>query len=266
MNNDIGDEFQANDSLYDDSHAINNYSTSTGTSKIKEPSILQELLPLRLPDETKLEISKLYTVAVGGKTKRNAPRRGIIYCCIIAICKKNDIIFDKTEYQNLLNIKLKDVNKATKEVESIINRHLAQRPNANRHLAQWPNDAYSQAVNGEVVNAPLTTIRDVLRSLLKILDIQNSCLDEILEIHDICKRTSPMFNSAKYETLAAGLVYYYLSSKSRALRRYGNGENVEEDDETEFFNEEIYFERSKVSRDSILAVNADILKYSDSLR
>ncbi len=251
MNQDIGDELQSNDSLYDDSCAINNYTNSTGTTKVKEPVILQELTPLRLPDEAKLEISKLYTVAVGGKTKRNAPRRGIIYCCIIAICKKNDIIFDKTEYQNILNIKLKDVNKATKEVESIINRHLAQESKAG----------YAQMPNTELANAPLTTIRDVLRSLLKILDIQNSCLDEILEVHEICKRTSPMFNSAKYETLAAGLVYYYLSSKSRELQKY-NGENREEPgDGSEFFNEEIYFERSKVSRDSILAVNADILKY-----
>jgi len=266
MNYDIGEELEklrvANE--HDDSHAINNYTNSNGTSlgKTKDLAVLPEIIHFRLPDDAKSEISKLYTVVVEGKIKRNAPRRGIIYCCVVAICKKKDLVFDKTEIQNSLNLKLKDINKATKDVESKINRYLNPQSNAiivnidssNSFNNNSNNITHNNTDSIDPSNLPLIGIRDVLRSLIHQLDLQESCLNDILTIYEVCKKVSPLFNSAKYETLAAGLLYYYISEQGKILIDRGLADNT-------FFNEEYYFEVSKVSKDSILAVSADVTKY-----
>lgn len=188
----------------------NNYTNNT----VKEVSILQELTTFKLSDNLKIDITSRYHEITAEKTKRNAPRRAMIYCCISEICKNKGIPFDKDEYRSVLNIKQRDINMALKDMKASVG-----------------------------VGNLSTSIRDVLKHLISSLNMKESCLGEIMEIHDKCKRNSPLFNSSKIETLAAGLVYYYLKT------------NLED------FNIESYFDNSKVSKDTILAVNDDIIKY-----
>ena len=186
----------------------------TNNEKVKEIVVLQELTPFKLTDDTKIEITNLYQKATKGKTKRNAPRRAMIYCSILEVCKDRNIVFDKAEFQKTLNITQRDINTALKEMKASLG-----------------------------ISNLTVSIRDVIRHLINNFNMKDSCLEEIMEIHDKCKRHSQLFNSAKIETLAAGLIYYYL--------------NLHLED----FDQDKYFENSKVSKDTILNVNDDIIKY-----
>lgn len=185
--------------------------------KYKEVQILPELSDFQYTDEIKLKITHLYQKATNGKTKRNSPRRAIIFCCIISVCKDNRLIFDSTELKQKLDLKDKDINKIMKEIEPMIGH-----------------------VNIQI------TMDDVIRSIMKTFDIQESCLADIISIYNHCKKVSQLFNSSKMETLAAGLVHYYLST------------TLEE------FNHDVYFEKSRVSKDTILLVSGEVEKYVPS--
>jgi|SRR5579885_3658914 len=186
----------------------------TFTDKLKEVTILPEILHFQLTDDAKIEITDLYQKVTKGKVKRNAPRRALIYCCILEICKTRGMIFNKGDFQQLLNIRQRDINTALKEMKE------------------------SMGISNLNIS-----IRDVLRYLMNNLNIKDSCLEDIMNIYEKCKRHSQLFNSSKTETLAAGLLYYYL------------------DNNLEGFNRDGYFDISKVSKDTILLVNDDITKY-----
>ena len=130
----------------------------------------------------KIKVTQLYQKAVGGKTKRNATRRATIYYCLIAICKQEDEIFDRTEFQNTLNIKAKDINKAAKTIRE----------------------------NMKDLDISVST-RDIVRCLLRQFDMKNECIDDIMKLNDMCLKNSQLFNSSKTETIASSLVYYYLN-------------------------------------------------------
>jgi len=153
----------------------------TNDSSTKDIDILAELDKFKLTDDVKIAVTKLYQKAVNGKTRRNAPRRATIYCSLIAVCKEKKIIFDRDEFQRLLDIKNRDINKAAKSVKEIIK------------------------------DIDITiTIEDILRCLVKKSDMKESCLSILMDTYQRCNKTSKVFNSSKMETLAAGLVYNFL--------------------------------------------------------
>lgn len=180
----------------------------------KEISVLPELTDFKLPDEVKISITMLYQKATQGKTKRNTPRRAIIFWSIVVVCKQSGIVFDSNNIQTKLSLKLKDINRAIKDIEPIIGQVTIQ-----------------------------ITIEDIIRIIMKSLNIQESCFTDIMDIYTICRKGSPLFNSSKTETLAYGLVFYYLSI------------NLAE------FDREVYFNNSTVSRDTILAIAQEIHNY-----
>lgn len=87
------------------------------------------------------------------------------------------------------------------------------------------------------------TIKDIIRGLLKQFDMKIEVLDEIMQTFSYCSQTSILFLSSKMETVASGLVFNYL--------------NINLAD----FDQEKYFKNSKVSKDTILKVDEEILKY-----
>ena len=182
-------------------------------NKPKDIQLLPELTEIIVSDVVKMEASRLYVVATNGKIKRNTPRRAIIYCCLIIACRQYAVIFDKSSFQNVLNIKNRDINKAVKEVAPLI---------------------------GSIE----ITIDDLIRYTLIEFNVRESQLADILDIYNYCKDKSTVFNSSKIETLAAGLVFNYL------VLNYNE------------FEPEQYFEKSKVSKDNIIAVHNDIIKYT----
>lgn len=193
------------------------YEKVARAEKIKDATILAELSSFRFSDEIKLKITLLYQKATGGKTKRNTPRRAIIFCCIVSVCKDNGLTFDEAAMQKTLDIKVKDINKAIKDIE--------------------PN----------IKTKPIDIgIEDVIKRMIYDLNLRDECLRDILIILEKCKRDSMLFNSAKNETLAAGLMYYYLET------------NLNE------FNRELFFEKVKISTSATHAV-ADEIKQLVSL-
>jgi hypothetical protein len=185
------------------------------SEKAKELHILPDLALFPYNDETKMEITQLYSKATGGKIKRNAPRRAIIYCCIVAISKQREIVFDADDLRTKLDLKEKDINKIMKEIEPVIKNHTSH---ANLQV----------------------TIEDVLKTIIKTFDLNEAILPEMVAIHGRCSRVSKLFISSRVETLAAGIAYYYLNSISSS------------------FDQDRYFQQSKISRDTILAIAAEI--------
>lgn len=181
-------------------------------TRIKENVILPELVQFNYPLEIKTEISTLYFKISKGKIKRGSPRRGYIYCCIVAICREKGIVFDATQIQNKLELKQHDINKAIKEVESSIG------------------------------NAISLNIRDAIKTIITQIGVREECLNDILEIYEQCKKYSSRFNSSRTETLANALVYYYLKKHLPD------------------FNEDFFFENSKISRDTIMEIDVEIEK------
>ena len=179
--------------------------------KGKETQILPELAKFAYTDDVKLEMSLLYQKATNNKTKRNAPRRAIIYCCVMSVCKDRGLVFDVDDLKLKLDIKDKHINKVMKEIETVIGHSNLQ-----------------------------VTMDDLLRSIMRIFDLRDDCLADMSSIYNRCKRASNMFNSSKIETLAYGIVYYYLLSHFKD------------------FNQALYFEKSKVSRDTVLNISAEI--------
>lgn len=196
-------------------HSDRQLLSATATEKFKEIHILPDLLLFPYTDEIKLEISQLYSKATGGKTKRNAPRRATIYCCIVAISKQRGIIFDSDELREKLDLKEKDINKIAKEIEPTIRN-------------------YTSHSNLQV------TMEDVLKTIIKTFDLNEKLLPDLINIHERCSRVSKLFISSRTETLAAGITYYYLNLTCPS------------------FDQDRYFQQSKISRDTILAIDLEI--------
>ena len=94
-----------------------------------------------------------------------------------------------------------------------------------------------------VVPVAAVSVADVIKDLMKLFDVKDEIFAMLMDTYEICRRTSILFNSSKPETIATGVLYYHLKT--------GLGD---------LFNEESYFNRIKVSKDSILAVDAEIKK------
>jgi hypothetical protein len=184
--------------------------TPKGSLKLKEQPHLPELDRFKFSQGMKAEMTDIFYSATGHKTRRKAPRRAMIFLAIVHVCKASQVPFDKNDLMKSLDITDRHVNTAMKEM----------------HI---PPKAISVA--------------DVLKDLMAIFNVKDTLFETLLETYERCKRTSIIFNSAKPDTIASGLLYYHLKT--------GLGD---------VFNQDSYFAQTTVSRDSILAVYADISK------
>lgn len=186
--------------------------TDNFQEKQKDMTILAELSEFKYTDEVKMAMTAKYQEATQGKTKRNTPRRAIIFCCITVVCKEKRLIFDPDAIQLKLDLKTKDINKAVKDIEPIIGH-------------------FNTSI----------TIEDVIKAIMFSLNMKEECLNDIMLIYNFCKKISPLFNSSKIETLAYGVVYNYLVSNLG-----------------DTFNQDFYFEKSKISKDTVITISEDI--------
>lgn len=191
------------------------YTEKTGHhDKFKEQSTLPELDAFKFSEGMKAEMTRVFYSATGNKTKRKAPRRAMIFLSIVTVCKSMSIPFDKTQLMRTLDITDRHINTAMKEMAVL------------------------------VPIAPVSiSVADVIKELMKMFDVKEEIFQMLIDTYDICRRTSVLFNSAKPETIACGLLYYHL--------KLGLGE---------VFNEDNYFGRVKVSREGILGIDAEIKK------
>jgi len=184
-------------------------------SKTDEVSTLPELETFPYTNELKIDISRLYQQVTGGKTKRNAPRRAAIYCCIVIISKQQNLVFDSDELRGSLNLKERDINRAMKEIEPLV---------------------------GVGQSCIRVALEDIFKTIIKTYDLNEEILSELVAIYDRCSRVSKLFISSRLETLAAGIVFYYLSAAS------------------ESFDQDRYFQHSRISRDTIVSTAAEITR------
>lgn len=180
--------------------------------KFKEQTNLPELESFKFSEGMRTEMTRVYYSATGNKTKRKAPRRAMIFMAIVTVCKSMNIPFDKNQLMKTLEITDRHINTAMKEMTS------------------------------NIIVAPVSiSVADVVKDLMKLFDVKDEIFVMLMDTYEICRRTSILFNSAKPETIACGLLYYHL--------KLGLGD---------LFNEENYFNRVKVSKDGILGINMAI--------
>lgn len=182
--------------------------------KFKEQALLPELQNFKFSEGMKADMTRIFYSATGNKTKRKAPRRAMIFLAIVSVHKSLNLPFDKNQLMKTLDITDRHINAAMKEMGSIM-----------------------------PVAPPSISVADVLKELMKLFDVKDELFQPMIDTYDVCRRTSIVFNSAKPETIASGLLYYHL--------KMGLGE---------VFNEEGYFNKVKVSRDGVQNIEVEILK------
>lgn len=185
----------------------------TDNGRIAELQVLPELESFKFSEDVKTDVTLLFQKATRSSTKRGKPRRAIIFCCIVDVCKEHGLVFDQNSIKAKLEITDRNINTARKEIGQII---------------------------GKVSSA--VTIEDFVKTIMRFFDLRHELFDPIMMIYHRCKRVSVLFNSSKPETIANGLVYYYLMT------------NLQD------FDQEGYFDKSNVSKDTIIAVHDDIVK------
>lgn len=191
------------------------YTENTGKhDKFKEQANLPELEAFKFSEGMKAEMTRVFHSATGNKTKRKAPRRAMIFLAIVTVCKSMNIPFDKNQLMKTLDITDRHINTAMKEMAFI------------------------------VTVAPVSiSVADVIRDLMKLFDVKEEIFPMLIDTYEICRRTSILFNSAKPETIASGVLYYHL--------KLGLGE---------LFVEEAYFNKVKVSKDGVFGIESEIKK------
>ena len=191
------------------------YTDKTGHhDKFKEQANLPELETFKFSEGMKVEMTRVFYSATGNKTKRKAPRRAMIFLAIVTVCKSMNVPFDKTQLMKTLDITDRNINTSMKEMAFI------------------------------VPVAPVSiSVADVIKDLMKLFDVKEEIFPMLMDTYEVCRRTSILFNSAKPETIASGLLYYHL--------KLGLGD---------LFIEESYFNKVKVSKDGVVAIDADIKK------
>lgn len=197
--------YEQTESYRADCYAISDHSENSNRVTPVKNTILPELEQFQMSLDVKSKISVLYKHVCQGKTRRNAIRRGLIYCCIIKICKDQHLAVDDKSLMNKLNIKVSDVNKAHTIMYSVL---------------------------GE--DAEELSITDLMIAKIKLLDYNPDIIDDLKIIYDRGVQKISKFNSSRDETLCETIIYYYLK---------GNLESFNEDD---------YFSKSNVSKDTIL--------------
>ena len=184
-------------------HSVNvqhNYiHLGSDSGKMFDFQILPELETFQYSETVKSEITLMFQEATKGVTRRNGPRRAIIFCCVVNVCKKHGVVFDQTELKNKLDITDRNINTAMKEVGAIIGK-------------------LSSAIS----------IEDVVKMIMKTFDLRIELFEPIMAIYHTCKRVSVRFNSAKPETIGTGLVYYYLMKNYPEFKQdeFANQSNV----------------------------------------
>lgn len=173
---------QDDDNVYTaDSYVISSRPEIPCEPILKKNPILPELEQFQLNDNTKLKISDLFVKVCNGKVRRNAIRRGLIYCCIINVCKKEMLTIDDKQLMSRLSIKISDVNKAQVIMYSVLKEEAEE-----------------------------ISVEDLIKTKLKILDYNPDIISDLLIIYKRGMQKMSKFNSSRDETVCEAVVYYYL--------------------------------------------------------
>jgi transcription initiation factor TFIIIB Brf1 subunit/transcription initiation factor TFIIB len=160
------------------------------TDRKAPKSIRKELDLLALPDEIKDRADRIYAYKVGDNTYRANVRQEVKFCCIFEAYKEAGIIRDPNEIAQMLGIKRKGMSRGIMRCSSLFT---------------------GKANTSEQV--PLTAL-DLVPEMLNRCGVQadESHLDDMARIYTYAKDRSELLNRSKPQSIAAALIFYYLSN------------------------------------------------------
>lgn len=216
---------------------------------------LSDLNAFAYTEEDKKLMTQLYYHNAKTVIKKGASRRALIFWCIVTICKSKNIPFDQIKLMDQLNIIQKNVNSAAKGFSDKLSTSTTALKMNNgsdegnfiaiphpilNGLGHNNNNIINNSVH---VNGTMNInigVGDCISALLHKYNIMPGVKTSIMEIYKNCSN-EPIFNSSKPDTIAAGLLYYY-------LKRFLSD-----------FKEEAYFKDSLISETTLKKIDAVIL-------
>lgn len=160
--------------------------------KTKDKSIYDDVRHLNISDHIKDIANKIYIQVCGNTTRRGTTRRGIVFGAIFHSYKldKNPQSCDSLIKQ--FNIKRKDALKGLK----YINEH---------------------APTNSPIRTTYITPEDLIYEFLAKFNVSSDKKKEVLDLYRSIKDTSSIMNRSRPQSVAAGVIYYYIQSTDKHI-------------------------------------------------
>lgn len=164
--------------------------------KNEERSLYNDLEPLNFPQEIIERANEYYKVIIENKIYRAGNRLSIVFACTYYTYLDMQEPRRPNELAAIFKLDKKGISNGLKTF--------------SKTFLKRPNKKYMDAM-------------DLVPNLLSKLGIERDkhliCLKDIKTIYDFVKTKSLTFNSANPQSIAAGLVYYYLKLQSANINR-----------------------------------------------
>jgi len=160
--------------------------------KVKDKSIYDDVKHMNISDHIKDMANIIYTQVCGNTTHRGTTRRGIVFGAIFHSYKldKNPQSCDTLIKQ--FNIKRKDALKGLK----FINEH---------------------APSNSPLRTTYITPEHLIHEFLKKFNVSKERKKEVLDLYHSIKGTSSILNRSRPQSVAAGVIYYYIQMTDRQI-------------------------------------------------
>ena len=182
-------------SLFSFSHEDTRYfedGATVAADRKQVKSIRKELEALALPEEVRDRADRIYGYRVGFNTYRSTVRKEVMFVCINDAYKELGIFRNPQEIADLLGLKRKGMSRGVMRCSSLY----TGKPETNEHRS-------------------LTAV-DLVPNMLTDcgIHVDPSHLEDIANIYQHAKERSELLNRSKPQSIAAALIYYYLSQVS----------------------------------------------------
>ena len=173
----------------EDSTFFDDSSTALPSERKAPKSIRKELDLVQLPDEIKDRADRIYAYKVGDNTYRANVRQEVKFSCIFDAYKEAGIIRDPNEIAQMLGIKRKGMSRGIMRCSSLFT-----------------------GKSNTTEQTPLTAL-NLIPDMLTRCGIQaEEChLEDMARIYLYAKDRSELLNRSKPQSIAAALIFYYIS-------------------------------------------------------
>ena len=181
--------------------------------KKEQKSILKDLQKFNFPVDVKEKANQLFIEKVGDQTIRGNPRMAVIFACLEEAHELLGIRIDPKEIAKKLGIKKKNMSQGILLVSAVY----SQKPESKIRgveASRRPTELVESTKKEDIGQLqPMHLIPELLIRIsekVEIKDHLNSIRDEIEEVYDRVIKKSSVLNRSQPQSVAAGLIYYYL--------------------------------------------------------
>lgn len=160
--------------------------------KVKDKSIYEDVKHLHISDHIKDIANGIYIDVCGSKVHRGAYRRAIVFASIFHAYKLDRNPQSCEHLIELFNIRRKDALKGLK----FINEY---------------------APNNSPLRTTYITAENILIDFMKKFETTKAQRKEILKLYARVKDKSSLLNRSRPQSVAAGLLYYYISQQEHSI-------------------------------------------------